>query len=100
MISELPATAADKEASQLDAAAQDLKGHATHIREQIVALADCLTKTMLASDNTTVSRTGDEVMRYVADLLAATDGIGYRAADLERRRDAVIRREAREEIIR
>lgn len=85
MISELPPTATEHEIDQLDAAAQDLKGHTARIRKEVVALAGCLTKTMLTSDNTTVRRTGDGVMRYVADLLAATDGLGYRAADLERR---------------
>lgn len=96
MISELPSTATGREVNQLDAAAQDLKGHTARIRKEIIALADCLSKTMLVSDNTTVSHTGDAVMRCVADLLATTEGIDYRADDLEREYDRLRRKTQKE----
>ena len=96
MISELPSTATEREIAQLDAAAQDLHGHAARIRKEIVALADCLTKTMLTSDNIVVRHTGIEAMNTTAKLLAAIVQLDYDADGLERQHD-ILRRKAREE---
>lgn len=96
MISELPPTATEHEINQLDAAAQDLRGHEARIRKEVIALADCLTKTMLVSDNTVVRRTGDEAMSAASALLNAASTLDYRADDLDREYD-ILSRKARKE---
>lgn len=99
MISELPPTATEHEINQLDAAAQDLKGHAARIHKEIIALADCLTKTMLTSDNTVVRHTGVEAMSAIAALLNAASTIDYRADDLEREHGYCLSRKTQKEAV-
>ena len=101
MISELPSTATEREITQLDAAAQDMKGHAAHIHDEIAALADCLTKTMLTSDNTTVRRAGDKAMPLVTGLLTDVNLVDDLVVDyLERERDRRLKVKAREKATR
>lgn len=98
MISELLPTATEREINQLDAAAQDLKGHAEHIHDEIAALANCLMRTTLTSGNADVRRAGDRAMPLVTGLLADVNLVDELVVDhLERERDRRLKVKARKE---